>query len=193
MHLVHSNHGCCASKRSEHCGECQVPAFLLAAWKIVPTRNAAVIVEHLQCLQLCRTSSACTDNIIVALRTRSSYSERWTVVASQWTSRRVWGNWEVAVVPIWGSEVPWRLAPRVLGGIGIKVLRGSWYARARTCVTRIDSLRTIVFVRLTGSARSGNDATKWLVLQASQGVKKTHYGVEPRRSDRSSRSLLDPT
>ena len=63
-------------------------------------------------------------------------------------------------MPIWGSEVPWRLAPRVLGGIGIKVLRGAWYARACTCVTRIDSLRTIVCVLLTGLAQSGNDATK---------------------------------
>ena len=67
-------------------------------------------------------------------------------MASQWASRRVRGNWEVAAVPIWGSEVPWRLAPRVLGGIGIKLLRGAWYARARMCVTRIDSLRTIVHV-----------------------------------------------
>ena len=69
-----------------------------------------------------------------------------TVVASQWAPRRDRGNWEVATVPIWGSEVPWRLAPQVLGGIGIKVLRGAWYARACTCVTRIDSLRTIVRV-----------------------------------------------
>ena len=38
------------------------------------------------------------------------------------------------------------LPPRLLGGIGIKMLSGAWYARARTCVTRIDSLRTIVRV-----------------------------------------------
>lgn len=48
---------------------------------------------------------------------------------------------------IWGSEVPWRLAsPQVLGGIGTKVLRGESYTHARTHVTQIDSLRTIICV-----------------------------------------------
>ena len=49
-------------------------------------------------------------------------------------------------MPIWGPEVLWRLVPQVLWGIAIKVLRGAWYVRARTPVTRIDFLRTIVRV-----------------------------------------------
>ena len=38
------------------------------------------------------------------------------------------------------------LPPEYLGGIGFKVRRGAPYARARTRVTQIDSLRTIVRV-----------------------------------------------